>query len=77
MVVVKEVGVKMIKEYFEIETSKTSPQYGFRKGLKLFSNKGYETVNNELEKNLLVRGCIDMLSTYQHTTYNIQHYLRY
>ena len=36
MVVAEQAGVRMMKEYFEIEASKSTPQYGFRKGLKLF-----------------------------------------
>ena len=51
-----------MKEYFEIEASKATPQYGFRKGLKLFGDKGYQAAKNELKANLLVRCCIDMLS---------------
>ena len=41
MLVAEQAGVRMMKEYFEIEASKSSPQYGFRKGLKLFGDKGY------------------------------------
>ena len=51
----------MTKEFFEIEASKSTPQYGFRKGLKLFRNGGYQPAKNKLETNLLGRGCIDML----------------
>ena len=52
----------MMKEYFEIEASKSMPQYGFRKGLNLFGNKRYQAAKNKLKVNLLGRGCIDMLS---------------
>ena len=52
----------MMKEYFEIEASKATPQYGFRKGLTLFGDKGYQVAKNELKVNLLGRGCISMLS---------------
>ena len=52
----------MTKEYFEIEASKSTPQYGFRKGLKLFDDEGYQAAKKELKVNLLGRGCIDMLS---------------
>ena len=62
MVVAEQVGVRMMKEYFEIEVSKSTPQYGFRKGLKLFGDKGYQAAKDKLEGNLLGRGCIDMLS---------------
>ena len=60
--VAKQVGVRMMEEYFEIEASKSTPQYGFRKGLKLFGDKGYQAAKDKLKNNLLERGCIDMLS---------------
>ena len=53
MVVAEQAGVQMMKEYFEIEASKSTPQYGFRKGLKLFGDKGYQAAKDELETNLL------------------------
>ena len=43
----------MMKEYFKIEVFKSTPQYGFRKGLKLFGDEGYQATKNELEANLL------------------------
>ena len=52
----------MMKEYFVIEASRASPQYGFRKGLKLFGDEGYYTAKNELKINILERGCVDILS---------------
>ena len=60
MIIVKEVGVRMMKEYFEIELSKATPWYGFRKRLKLFGNKGYQAAKDELKKTLLGRECIDI-----------------
>ena len=62
MVVAKQAGVRMMKEYFKIEASKSTPQYGFRKGLKLFGDKGYQATKEELKMNLLGKSCIDMLS---------------
>ena len=62
MVVVEQAVVRMMKEYFEIEESKATPQYGFRKGLKLFGDEGYQAAKHELKANLLGRGCIDMLT---------------
>ena len=38
MVVAEQTGIRMMEEYFKIEASKSTPQYGFRKGLKLFSD---------------------------------------
>ena len=62
MVVVEQTGVRMMKECFKIEASKSTPHYGFRKGPKLFGDEGYRAAKNELEVNLLGRICIDMLS---------------
>ena len=63
MMVAEHVGIKMMKEYFEIEASKATSQYGFRKGLKLFGDEGYQATKNEFKVNLLGRGYIDMLSS--------------
>ena len=63
MMVTEHVGVRMMKEYFEIEASKATPQYGFREGLKLFGDKGYQATKDELKVNLLRSGCINMLSS--------------
>ena len=62
MMAAEQVGVRMMKEYFEIEASKETPQYGFRKGLTLFGDKGYQAAKNGLKVNLFRRGCINMLS---------------
>ena len=56
MVVAEQVGVRMMKEYFEIEASKATPKYGFRMGMKLFGDEGYQAAKNELKINLLGRG---------------------
>ena len=63
MMVPKYVGVRMMIEYFEIKASRATPQYGFRKGLKLFGDKSYQATKDELKVNLLGRGCIDILSS--------------
>ena len=62
MMVAEQAGVRTMKEYFEIEASKATSQYEFRKGLTLFGGKGYQAAKNELKVNLLGRGCINMLS---------------
>ena len=67
----EQAGVRMMKEYFEIEASKANPQYGFMKGLTLFGDKGYQAAKNELKVNLLGRGCIDMLS-WKNLTWDIR-----
>ena len=61
MVVAEQTGVQMMKEYFEIESSNSIPQYGFRKGMNRFGDAGYQAAKNELKANLLGRGCINML----------------
>ena len=63
MMVAEHVGVIMMKEYFEIEASKATPQYGFRKGLELVGDKSHQATRDALNANLLGRGCINMLSS--------------
>lgn len=41
MINAEQAGVRMMKEYFEIGALKSMPQFGFRKGLKIFCDKGY------------------------------------
>ena len=53
MMVAEQAEVRMMKEYFEIEASKVTPQYGFRKGLTLFGDERYQAAKNELKVNLL------------------------
>ena len=67
MIIAKEAGVRMMKEYFEIKASKVTPQNGFKKGVNLFNNKDYQAAKDKLNKNLLRRGYIDMLPTYNIT----------
>ena len=62
MMEVEQVGVRMMKEYFKIEASTSTPQYGFRKGLKLFGDEGQQAAGNELKVKLLGRRGIEMLS---------------
>ena len=71
MVVAEQAGVRIMKEYFKIEASKSTPQYGFRKRLKLFGDKGYQAAKEELKTNLLERGCINILS-WKDLTWDIQ-----
>ena len=49
-------------KHFKIEASKSTPQFGFRKRLKLFGDERYQAAKDKLKINLLERGCIDMLS---------------
>jgi hypothetical protein len=50
-----------IATYSNIEASKSTPQYGFNKGLKEFGSLGYEATVKELDDNLLGMGAVRML----------------
>jgi hypothetical protein len=50
-----------IGTYNNIEASKSTPQYGFNRGLKEFGALGYEATVKELENNLLGMGAVKML----------------
>ena len=71
MMVAEQAGVKMMQEYFELEASKSTPMYGFRRGLKIFGNPGYQSTVKELKDNLIGRGCIDVL-TEKETTWDMR-----
>jgi hypothetical protein len=51
-----------ITSYSNIEASKSTPQYGFNRGLKEFGNLGYEATVKELDDNLLGMGAVKMLN---------------
>ena len=53
-----EIYVKMMEDYFELEASRPTPQYGFIKGLQIFGEKGYQEKVKELKNNLIGIGCI-------------------
>jgi hypothetical protein len=50
-----------ITSYSNIEASKSTPQYGFNRGLKEFGELGYEATVKELDDNLLGMGAVRML----------------
>jgi hypothetical protein len=50
-----------IASYSNIEASKSTPQYGFNRGLKEFGTVGYEATVKELDDNLLGMGAVQML----------------
>jgi hypothetical protein len=52
---------KTITSYSNIEASKSTPQYGFNRGLKEFGDLGYEATVKELDDNLLGIGAVRML----------------
>jgi hypothetical protein len=50
-----------ITSYSNIEASKSTPQYGFNRGLKEFGMPGYVATIKELDDNLLGMGAVKML----------------
>jgi hypothetical protein len=50
-----------IASYSNIEASKSTPQYGFNRGLKEFGTMGYEATIKELDDNRLGMGAVKML----------------
>mgnify|MGYP003333922282 FL=1 len=59
--------VKAMQEYFTMEASKSTPQYGFRKGLEIFGEDGKQAAMNELKNNLVGHGCLNMLHPHEVT----------
>ena len=51
-----------ITSYSNIEASKSTPQYGFNRGLKEFGELGYEATVKELDDNLLGMGAVKMVN---------------
>jgi hypothetical protein len=56
-----EYVLNTISSYNNIEASKSTPQYGFNRGLKEFGQLGYEATVKELDDNLLGMGAVRML----------------
>ena len=56
-----DVVMAMLTDYSELSASPNTPQYGFKKGIKLFEDDGYRATVSELKDNLVGRGCINML----------------
>ena len=50
-----------ITSYSNIEPTKSTPQYGFNRGLKEFGTPGYEATIKELDDNLIGMGAVRML----------------
>ena len=71
MMMTEQAGVKMMQEYFKLEASKSTPMYGYQKGLKIFGDPGYQATVKELRDNLIERGCIDVLAE-KETTWDMQ-----
>ena len=54
----------MMKDYFKIESSKTTHQHRFQKKLNLFGDGGYQAVDDLLEKMTLDSEWMGLLPTY-------------
>ena len=52
----------VIKDYGNLEATLSTPQYGFQKGMKVFKELGYKVTVKKLDKNLIGRNVIDMLT---------------
>jgi hypothetical protein len=69
-----------ISSYSNIEASKSTPQYGFNRGLKEFGALGYEATVKELDDNLLGMGAVKMLQPSEinkNIQYEALHYLMF
>jgi hypothetical protein len=69
-----------ITSYSNIEASKSTPQYGFNRGLKEFGSLGYEATVKELDDNLLGMGAVQMLQpskVSRNTRYGALNYLMF
>jgi hypothetical protein len=56
-----EYVLNTISSYNNIEASKSTPQYGFNRGLKEFGQLGYKETVKEPDDNLLGMGAVRML----------------
>jgi hypothetical protein len=75
-----EYVLNTISSYNNIEASKSTPQYGFNRGLKEFGQLGYEATVNELDDNLLGMGAVQMLKPSEinkNIRYEAQNYLMF
>ena len=57
-----------ITSYGKIEATKSTPQYSFNKGLKLFGDSGWDATVAELDENLIGRGVMKMLEIHEITS---------
>ena len=61
MIIVVNMSVRMVKCYFKIKSSKTTPQYRFWKESNPFHDEGYQSADDEFEKKPLDKGLVDVL----------------
>jgi hypothetical protein len=53
--------LSVIKGYGNLEATLSTPQYGFKKGLTMFGESGYDATVKELDENLIGRDVIQMI----------------
>ena len=63
----EKIAAAMIAQCNEMTASLATPQYGFKKGLQIFGNNGYNAAVKELRDNLIGRGCVKMLKKHEVT----------
>ena len=51
----------VIQDYSNLEATLSTPQYGFKKGLREFKELGYKATIKKLDKNLISKNVMDML----------------
>ena len=51
----------VIQHYGSLEVSLSTPQYGFKKGLEVFKDAGYDTTLKELDKKLIGKNVLNIL----------------
>ena len=61
LVTANNMVMAMLTDYSELLASPNTPQYGFKKGIKVFEEDGYKATVSELRDNVVGRGCINML----------------
>ena len=44
-----------------LSASKSTPQYYYTKGIKIFEHAGYKATKQELDENLICRNCVEVL----------------
>ena len=60
--VLEEFALSVIHSYANLDaTIKSTPQYGFKKGMSVFQDEGHQATIKELDENLVGRDVIDLL----------------
>ena len=54
--------LSIINDFWNVEATLVTPQYGFEKGLKVFGKKDNKATMEKLDENLLGKNVIDMIN---------------